>query len=827
MASIKNSLDAFREESEKTKNKTVDQTTTQLRDKMLETGNQLKNKFMPWLSNLQNMLKMLGDLPFLDKLRKLLENFLNSQISGLINKMTETMQSGWAAIKHLATASIERLIDTVVSHLSVPDEVYLAGIKPLYAIGSNLSYKSDYARNIAIKMDFVKTLKWIDGKLGIKYGLIDSTEKSKTNSTLSNTCSGSCVLIFDYIFEQLKAENNIVLSNLKSYEAQIKSKNADIETINALIDSYNDEYGLKETTEIRREEINVLIGLEKINIKNIEKEISELNKAKKIWDNYDFDYKQTLAKYFKNLMVYSVGNLNADKIRDYTQKYNIIPAWFGDYDPLFNGKFKFTSNEVNIMAPFYNGNGFNKQIKSDLGDTRLVKTSKLPKYITLRNVFLKKIYILMNSINIYGTGNQLSSQVLYERLSYNTMDFFTQLADEALGYMIDDGLGKLAIDTLLNIESAIYDYTKKMERAMTPPTQKEYFQRMSYLEDIPVPIIPYDDEELGKDPNLLDPTNNKLSPNELKNLIHYYLRILKVENKYKPLNDLYNKFKDMYENSGNNEEKKIFYQKFILSYFSIMGLEPKFIYENYAKTLNFDYIRNSYTSIMDLIYYKKYKNIFGFVDDSTNIPSEMNEIFINNYRYLRHIAIDDMVDSMSEVDIYSNLLLVYNVLGEFAIRSSTDNATREELLNFIRKHYTIEAYTTNFKIQIYLNMLSATDRSDKLKEVLKDLDEQCISNEIFKKLKSLLINAILLQIYPSYGAIIKIEEGSDIDINDSKVKSEIESEYEEYWKVRKLIKDFDNKLWTDTMIAFGEDLNDTEFKPDKKLDYVVYFNPNI
>lgn len=823
--SVKNALDSFREEAETIKSKKTNELTKELEEQMKETGSKLKNRFAPWMDGLTDLLDKMGDIPFKDKLSKMATDFLNSQISNLIKLASETMVSGWEALKHIVTATVDRVLDTVISHLSITDEMYLLGIQPLYAMGSNLSYSSDYARNTAIKMDFPKTLEWIDKQLGVSYGLIDNIQRGKTNSTLSAATSKSCIKIFDYVFSNLKKENDVVLSNIKSYEYQIKSKKGDIKTCEEMKNVYNEEYTRSDTTDVRREELEVLIGIQDKSIQEIEKQIKDIESEKKVWDNYNFNYRQLLAQHFKKLLVYSVGNFDTDKVNEYVKKYNIIPAWFGDYDPEFNGKFKFTQMDVNSMAPFYTGDGFNKQIKNDLGDTRLVQTSKLPTYIILKNVYLKKIYILLNSVNIYGRNNQLSSEVLYERLKYPTMDFLSQLADEALGYMIDDGLGRLGIDVLLKIESAIYDYTKSIEGTMIPPTQKKYFQRMSYFDEIPVPLIPYESPDDINNPNLSNPTTNQLRSSELRSMLLYYLNQLNKDLKYKPLFDLYTRIKEKY--SSNSGVKQEFYKQYLNKFFALNATDPSFEGEEFFKKLDETYIMNTYTTIMDNIYYKRYKDQFGIIDDSTNIPSEMNQIFLDNYTYLKEFSINNMVSKMTNDEIYSNLLFIYNILGEKAVHYNTKNEISVELLKFIRKHYTENAYTPTFYIQKYLDSLSVEERKNKLIDILKDLDKQMMDNSIFINLKSEVINNIYLQIYPTYGGVIKIEEGVDIDIDDPKIKNEIEKDYKDYWLIKSLIRDFDNKNWLETFKTPIDDLNNTNFKPDEALNYVVFFNPNL
>lgn len=822
--SVKNVLDSFQEEAEKKKNQAVDQVTSKLSETMMDVGQKLKNKLNlgGLLAKFNSLMDLLNNLPFGSKLSALLKNFINSQISSLKRLASETAASTFRALKHMATAAINRLVDTAMSHLALTDEMYLIGIKALYAIGSNVSYKNNYARQTAIKMDFAKTLEWIDDKIGMRYSLIESKPSSNASSVLSTVSGKSCINIWKYVFDILKAENQVVVSNVKNFEAQIKTQKNLIKGCEAAIEACDEEFTKEETTETRRDELTVMIALERKNIQLINDTIKSLEKEKRTWDNYDYKYRKLLAQQFKKLLTYSVGNFNTDKVREYIYDYNIKPAWFGDYDPDFNGAFKFTKGDVDTMAPFYKGAGFNKNIREELGDTRLVQTSKLPKYITLRNIYLKYIYILMNSVNIYGRDNQLSSQVLYERLCYNTMDFLTQLADEALGMLIEDGLGRLGIDVLLGIESAIYDYTKTFEGTMKTPTQKKYIQLMSYSQEMPVPLVPIEDS--SPDYSDLNPTTNKLTPSELKNVLQYYLKQISKKDKYLPYYELFKLVKEKYDLNNDNS---VFYQKYIVTYFSLTGCDPSFDSVEFFGNIDPSIIVTSYITVMDHIYYKKYQKSFNVTDDS-EIIIELNEIFKKNFEYLKNFAIEQMVNNMTDAEVYSNLLYIYITLGEYATKPGVSRELNAEILKFLRKHYTEAAYTLSFYIQAYLSGLDLLTRRVKLKEILKDLEEQLVNNELFKWLKENtdVINKVLITIYPSYSLIIKIEQGADIDINDKDTINRIEEEYQDYFLSKVMYKDFDNKVWQLLTETLGENLDHSieDIKPPKYLDYVVFYN---
>ena len=818
------SLNSYREESETKKNKKIDELTNEVSDVILASGESLKQKFN--FAGFFDKLDALGDLPFGDKLNSLMSSFLNSQLDKLKKAANESLNSAWNGLKDMAKSQVKKLLDLVISRIYLPDAVYLASIVGLYNTGSNLRYANDYARTKAIRADYVLSLGWIDDTIGKTYSIINNYNNTMTDI---RSCSYySCIKVFDYMLNFLKEENKSVLRNIDSYNYQIRLVKTDITTSESIIDSLQNEKGLQNTTETRREEIDILIDLEKEKIKNYESKIKDIENERAPWDDYDYKYRDCIAKSFRDLLVNSVGNFNVSKVQSYFTKYNVKPAWYGETDPDFNKRYKLTISDVDKMAPFYTESGFNRNIKNDLGDTRLVQTSKLPKYITLRNVFLKYIYVYLTNTSFFPAGTQLASKELYERLCYPTMDHLSQIADKFLGTMIEDGLGKMAIDTLLGIERAIYDYTRSVESAMDDPLAHEYLQLMSYGQELPPPIIPNKNTNIDNinDINQDDVNNRKIDETTLEKLIKYYFKQMDsnyhhifIKNILVDLNKLHNQEK--------NTDNKSLYKNFIIYHYGEYVFNEEFDIETYFKNVSSDYILSMTINIFKDIYFMHYKNRY-FLENYETIDDKLyNEIFLKHYKILKDYFYESYINKLNNSEIYQLLVTIYLRIADYAV---SHTKYLNVLITFLRKHYSENACKPTFKIESYLDSLTDDERKRKLIEILKDLDKELMENPIFIEIKDDLFDNIFVELLPDYSIVIDIEKGGDIDINDKDtinniIKDLMDNSDKSFINY---IRDFDNKKWIDGTKTLDSEKDDIEnFVPEKYLNYVIFYNPEI
>lgn len=819
----KTALDAYKEGPESVKNKAANDITKDLESYADSVGEKLKNKFN--FGGILDKLNSFGEnLPFGDRLNALANEFLSAQIDKFKQALSESAEASFKALTHLATGAIKKLIDAAITHISYNDVMYVAAITPLYQSGANLSYMNDYARSTAIKYDFPISLEWIDSVLGIRYGIIDSKQRSKLMMLSSTASTYSCPDVFLYAWKQAKVEyDKSILPQIKSYESRINDQEQAIKIYEKTIADLQIEYNKDVTTEIRKEEIDNLIGLEKQKINTANETIKTLQNEKKKWDELEHNYFDNLAKYFKKLLLGSVGNLTHTKVYEITTTLGVKPAWFGDYDPDFNSRYTLTLGDVNTLAPFYNDSGFIKTTQNYLGDTRLVQTSKIPKTIVLKNIFLKYIYITLNNTNIYGIDNQLSSEVLYERLQYQTMDFLTETLDEAAGMLVQDGFGKMAMDALLAIERAIYDYTKFIEPSMVLPRNRKYVLLPSYFQTLPAPLIPYEESPSipGQKYEGILLAEGKLSTRDFKQMISYYLKYMVPEQRYTLLRDLFIALRTLYNSHQSEEYTYAFYEFFLTKYWSKDMLDNEFNADEYFKNIEDLVLFNNYYILMRALYYKEYISISGLNDENREaVKIELDKVFIDSYTKLKELSLEYEFSTKTLEQITSDLIFIYTIMGEYAVMNVKFTET---IMTFLRKHYTNDAYKPTFYIEKYIDSLSLEEKKSKLKAIYKELDEKTRTDPIFKQL-TVMYKKIMVTVLPAYETIIRIEENNknDIDLNDPTIKEEIETELKYNSLFKEWVKDFDNKLWKEESQSIETDLDNTEFKYDDYFEYTVF-----
>ena len=105
-----------------------------------------------------------------------------------------------------------------------------------------------------------------------------------------------------------------------------------------------------------------------------------------------------------------------------------------------------------------------------------------------------------------------------------------------------------------------------------------------------------------------------------------------------------------------------------------------------------------------------------------------------------------------------------------------------------------------------------------------------MENPIFIEIKDDLFDNIFVELLPDYSIVIDIEKGGDIDINDKDtinniIKDLMDNSDKSFINY---IRDFDNKKWIDGTKTLDSEKDDIEnFVPEKYLNYVVFYNPEI
>ncbi|HQL11832.1 MAG TPA: hypothetical protein PK507_02340 [bacterium] len=439
------------------------------------------------LDNLANMVQsaMKGGTPLLGALQKSLNSIISSHLSSLINDSSDTfafLQKMGAAFQNNI---IDKIVGVLVSKLVLPEEVYLAGLKAIKPIKSNIKYRNNYIRNLAIKKDLVKVLEFVDGEIGMRY----TNENYKgVNDGIAAARFGS-YRVAKYIMTQL----NLELSELKNIYPKIKGEKLDAQTI--LLKNFESQIKTLENTLAGTidETIKATIVL---NIDNIKNNINQLDIIKEREFEKEADYKRVtkiidkgtknLYSICKNIIVSSFSRLTVKELNDIITKFNIHPSAFGSNDKEFGKEFLITQSDVNRLAPFARPKNSVIEEAKAIKSTVLVPNKITVKFISPRNNNIKKIYIYLQSKELHDEFYMLNKP-FYERMKHPVYSTLIDSLDSAASGFFKAGLGKRYVDTIYAIESAYYDYTRSVEDLLYDPA-KEKFVSINDLTPIPPPI---------------------------------------------------------------------------------------------------------------------------------------------------------------------------------------------------------------------------------------------------------------------------------------------------------------------------------------------------
>ena len=439
------------------------------------------------LDNLASMVQsaMKGGTPLLGALQKSLNSIISSHLSSLINDSSDTfafLQKMGAAFQNNI---IDKIVGVLVSKLVLPEEVYLAGLKAIKPIKSNIKYRNNYIRKLAIKKDLVKVLEFVDGEIGMRY----TNENSKgVNDGITAARYGS-YRVAKYIMTQL----NLELSELKNIYPKIKGEKLDAQTI--LLKNFESQIKTLENTlaGTTNETIKATIVLSIDKIKN---SINQLDIIKEREFEKEAEYKgvtklidkgtKNLYSICKNIIVSSFSRLTVKELNDIIIKFNIHPSAFGSNDKEFGKEFLITQSDVNRLAPFARPKNSVIEEAKAIKSTVLVPNKITVKFISPRNNNIKKIYIYLQSKELHGEFYMLNKS-FYERMKYPVYSTLIDSLDSAASGFFKAGLGKRYVDTIYAIESAYYDYTISVEDLLYDPA-KEKFVSINDLTPIPPPI---------------------------------------------------------------------------------------------------------------------------------------------------------------------------------------------------------------------------------------------------------------------------------------------------------------------------------------------------
>lgn len=448
---LKNSFDKYNEQADDAKNKSSNDLLTKIEDYAVSVGAKTKQKFSLALPNIEVPDSLKG---LMDMLGDRLNSWLSSKINDLKQLAKDTVKNAIQAGKDFVYNLAKKAIDMVASRLYLPDLVYLAKITALYYSGQSLIYKDNAVRKIIITKDMPLTLKWINFTLKIRYSIL---EQNQANSDLRQLTRYSCINSIDYILGDFLEEKKLFETIRSTYE--------------------------KDSNE---------------------------------WKRYDDLIRRSekfIYRWFKEMFVFSVGNLNLLKLKYFINKYKISPRVMGTTDNLYSQTYLITPSDIDIIAPFWQSNQFgdsflkaNDMLDSsssstdplirfeskmnsnwgfDKGERRhtydIIPIPKVKKYIIPRNVYIKYLYVYLVDKGFFP-NETLYNFKLYERLCYPTMDVFTEALDNALSNF-NGMLGDLWEGT------KIYDYTMENKDLLLDPTKVVYAQIPSYGQVLPPPSM--------------------------------------------------------------------------------------------------------------------------------------------------------------------------------------------------------------------------------------------------------------------------------------------------------------------------------------------------
>lgn len=435
---------------------------------------------------------------------------LKNGINGLLSKFLSVLKldagDSWAFLQSAYGTFKDTLNDKIkgllLSRVYVPDIVFLAGLYPIAATGSNIKYKNEYVRNLCIKHDMPLSMAFVDKLQGIRYTFENTKGRTDAIKAARFGSYNVSFYIMDKLMEEIKEledcyplpknyDRNTQLTIRTNYtniirEAQnkidgmleaVKGDSAATEAVKKTPFYISTKKTLDEYTQLKESLF--------INKEDKYREDPQYLKIR----TYIFNSRKMIAQIMKYVIVYSYSNLTPLIISVALKRYDIDPQVFGTTDTEYGKTACFSSNDINIMAPIFtpsvNKTGNDKSLLAEV--SQVSKKSSLvpdvnPKFISPRNVNIKAIYIQLASKNI--NKKYMTNKPFYERLKYPVYSTAIAAADNALSGLLDVGIGKSIVNTLTSIEEAFYQYGKALEPYLYNASKIQY---ISYNDLSPLP----------------------------------------------------------------------------------------------------------------------------------------------------------------------------------------------------------------------------------------------------------------------------------------------------------------------------------------------------
>lgn len=330
---------------------------------------------------------------------------LTDEAIGIINKLTggsinaldgalgDMLDTGLAAIETYGS----EILNLVKANIYLPENVFLASVKALHAIGSDPNLNSTLF-NTAIRHDMPKVLEWLDDINGTTYSI-----EEDTNYIAFEAAEFGAFNISKYVMEKMG----------KAWRISINQA------------AYNSE---------------------------------EVNKIKE----QDALYKEWFIDVFKRVFLYSYGNFDVNKMKQFIEHTfdgpDIKMSNLGTSDRDFFLKYAITEEDVDIVAPLYT-------VRYDYAVGEKEKT-----YILPPNKNIKKLYVYaVNGVK----NNPLESKALHDRLKYPIYTVNSSALSALTNTFRNSGIGQFISNAKDNYLAMISNLCIKSDPILFDPMKQD------------------------------------------------------------------------------------------------------------------------------------------------------------------------------------------------------------------------------------------------------------------------------------------------------------------------------------------------------------------
>ena len=330
---------------------------------------------------------------------------LTDEAIGIINKLTggsinaldgalgDMLDTGLAAIETYGS----EILNLVKANVYMPENVFLASVKALHAIGSDPNLNSTLY-NTAIRHDMPKVLEWLDDINGTTYSI-----EEDTNYIAFEAAEFGAFNISKYVMEKMG----------KAWRISINQA------------AYTSE---------------------------------EVNKIKE----QDALYKEWFIDVFKRVFLYSYGNFDVTKMKQFIEhKFDgpdIKMSNLGTSDKDFFLKYAITEEDVDIVAPLYT-------VRYDYAVGEKEKT-----YILPPNKNIKKLYVYaVNGVK----NNPLESKALHDRLKYPIYTVNSSALSALTNTFRNSGIGQFISNAKDNYLAMISNLCIKSDPILFDPMKQD------------------------------------------------------------------------------------------------------------------------------------------------------------------------------------------------------------------------------------------------------------------------------------------------------------------------------------------------------------------